>query len=359
MIADALKHMEAALKGLSDLDDALDKSLIVAITDQRGIITFANEKFCEISKYSREELLGQNHRIINSGYHSKAFFKDMWRTIANGRTWRGDIRNRAKDGTLYWMDTTIVPSLNEKGKPYQYISFRIDITERKKTEEFLRRSDKIAAVGQLASGIAHEIRNPLAAIKMSIQSLESADQQNTKMHEMILSELNRIEAIVGEFLMLSKPHEVQFEEQNIEPMLQMIVSLMSIQAKKHRIHIHLHIEDHVPPIRCDGNQLKQVFMNLIQNAIESMQSGGAITILAEKLDQDNVRIRFIDQGTGIPESITARLGEPFFTTKEQGTGLGLMISHKIIEDHGGTMSFESEVNKGTTVTIVLPVYQQK
>src|ERR1051326_188229 len=171
---EALERYE---KELADIKFAIDESAIVAITDQRGIINFVNEKFCQVSKYSREELLGQDHRILNSGYHSKEFMRNLWVTIANGRIWRGEIRNRAKDGSFYWVDTTIVPFLDERGKPYQYIAIRADITARKMAEQQLAQQAALARLGQMAAVVAHEVKNPLAGIKGAIQVMLSRRPQ--------------------------------------------------------------------------------------------------------------------------------------------------------------------------------------
>lgn len=479
MLRDTITSMQTALKELAEINTALDEASIVAITDQKGTITFANGKFCEISKYSKEELLGSNHRIVNSGHHSKQFFREMWRTIANGHIWRGEIKNKAKDGSYYWMDTTIIPLFNEQGKPYKYVSFRTDITarkqaeetldtliytmpdvvifkdgegrwlkaneaavrffalegmtyegkrdaelaamspkvqeallsfsgtdeevwevgdtvrreeimhgpdgtmkvfdvtkvpvfhggkirkgltvigrditEQKQTEEFLRRSDKIAAVGQMASGIAHEIRNPLAAIKWTVQLLygNQENEETTNNVNVILSELDRIDSIVSEFLTLAKPHSVNFQDHDLQSLLQTTVTLMNVQAHRQNVHLSL-VADDVKNVRCDENQLKQVFVNFIKNAIEAMPHGGEMKIEVKPVSQNQIMVRFTDQGIGMPPEVIDKLGEPFYTTKEKGTGLGLMVSHKIIQEHHGTVSIKSKVNKGTVIEVILP-----
>src|SRR5687767_14044128 len=165
----ATQAISDSLRSLDEIRYALDQAAIVAATDHRGIITYVNDKFCEISRYSRDELIGHDHRIVNSGYHSKEFMRELWRTISQGSVWRGEIRNRAKDGSFYWVDTTIVPFLDGNGKPRQYLAIRYDISARKAAEAQLREQAALAQLGQLAAVVAHEVRNPLAGLRASLQ----------------------------------------------------------------------------------------------------------------------------------------------------------------------------------------------
>jgi PAS domain S-box-containing protein len=351
----AEKSLLESTKEVQDITFALNQSSIVAITDAKGRITTVNDKFCEISKYNREELIGQDHRILNSGYHSKEFFKYLWKTIGSGEVWKGEIRNKAKDGTYYWVDTTIVPFLDEQGKPYQYLAIRNDITERKKQEEVLHRQDKLAAVGQLAAGVAHEIRNPLTSMKgyAEFLQLDETDPERQEFLNIILDEIERVNTIVEDFMVLAKPKAVELEEKNVVPLIKNVVSLLEFEARKKNVRLHFNCNQEIIQIECDENRLKQVFLNFIKNGIEAMPNGGDLHVKT-MIHDNNVQISIQDSGVGIPKEKLKKLGEPFFTTKKNGNGLGLMVSFKIIESHNGKVFVESEPNKGTTFNILLP-----
>ncbi|CRK83726.1 PAS domain S-box protein [Neobacillus massiliamazoniensis] len=351
----AQEHLSERIKEITDIKFALDQSSIVAFTDAKGNITSVNDKFCEISKYSRDEIIGQDHRILNSGYHSKEFFKNLWKSIGEGIVWKGEIKNKAKDGTYYWVDTTIVPFLNEHGKPYQYLAIRNDITEKKKTEEVLHRQDKLAAVGQLAAGVAHEIRNPLTSMKgyAEFLQLDEKDPERLEFLNIILDEIERVNTIVEDFMVLAKPKAVELEEKNIVPVIKNVVSLLEFEARKKNVRLSFACEEEIIQIECDENRLKQVFLNFIKNGIEAMPNGGDLYV-ETTIHDHTVQISIQDTGVGIPKEKLQKLGEPFYTTKKNGNGLGLMVSFKIIESHNGKVFVESEPNKGTTFNILLP-----
>ncbi|KGP93034.1 diguanylate cyclase [Pontibacillus chungwhensis BH030062] len=354
---EAEHKLQNALKEVQDIEFALNQSTIVAITDEKGVIHNLNDKFCEISGYNREELLGEDHRILNSGYHPPQFFKQLWKTIGTGHIWRGEIRNKAKDGTFYWVDTTIIPFMNENGKPYQYLAIRNDITERKRTEEVLHRQDKLAAVGQLAAGVAHEIRNPLTSMRGYAEYLQLDEEDLTRREllDIIVDEIERVNVIVEEFMVLSKPKAVHLEEKSITPILQNVLSLLDYQARKSKVSLIFKDPPESPAIYCDEDRLKQVFLNLIKNGIEANHAGGEVKVFLETSEK-YINVFVQDTGEGIPEEQIQKLGEPFYTTKDNGNGLGLMMSYKIIESHNGTIRAESRRLEGTTFIVSLPLH---
>ncbi|MDZ5720011.1 PAS domain S-box protein, partial [Bacillus sp. SXabc123] len=233
-----------------------------------------------------------------------------------------------------------------------------DVTERKELEERLRKSDTLHVVGELAAGIAHEIRNPMTALKGFIQLLKGSVEGDYALYfNVITSELKRIESIITEFLILAKPQAIMYEEKHVTQIMRDTIDLLNAQANLSNVQMHLDLIGDIPPIYCEPNQLKQVFINILKNAIEVMPDGGNIFVTIRTLDQDHVLISLKDEGIGMTEDKLKRLGEPFYTTKERGTGLGLMVSYKIIEEHQGEIMVESEEGKGTVFHLTLPVRQ--
>ncbi|MCY9071678.1 sporulation two-component system sensor histidine kinase KinE [Bacillus inaquosorum] len=233
-----------------------------------------------------------------------------------------------------------------------------DVTERKELEERLRKSDTLHVVGELAAGIAHEIRNPMTALKGFIQLLKGSVEGDYALYfNVITSELKRIESIITEFLILAKPQAIMYEEKHVTQIMRDTIDLLNAQANLSNVQMHLELIGDIPPIYCEPNQLKQVFINILKNAIEVMPDGGNIFVTIRTLDQDHVLISLKDEGIGMTEDKLKRLGEPFYTTKERGTGLGLMVSYKIIEEHQGEIMVESEEGKGTVFHLTLPVRQ--
>jgi PAS domain S-box-containing protein len=339
---------------LLDLKRALDHAAIVATTDVSGRITYVNDKFCEISKYSRNELIGQDHRIINSGYHSKEFIRELWRTIASGRVWHGELRNRAKDGTLYWVDTTIVPFLDQRGKPYQYIAIRADITARKAAEDKLAQQAALARVGQLAAVVAHEVRNPLAGIKGAMQVLMSrrpaGDAEVTVMRD-VVTRIDALSELINDLMVFARPRAPRPEVVDVRALVAEAIAML----RRDPIGTALEINAEIPEIRvvADGEMLKGTVQNLLINAAQSMGGRGRIAVLV-RLDGDNCVFEVRDSGPGIPADIRDQIFEPFFTTKSRGGGLGLPIARRTAELHGGTLTLDCPTEGGTVARLTLP-----
>jgi PAS domain S-box-containing protein len=484
--------LQETLKELSDIKFALDQSTIVAITDQRGIINYVNDEFCRISKYTREELLGQDHRIINSGYHSTDFIRDLWTTIAGGKVWKGELKNRAKDGSIYWVDTTIVPFLNADGKPYQYVAIRHDITQRKLGEERiaeqaalldeardailvrnldetivywnkgaellygwtadeaigqnaqellfreippqfeeaqrivaetghwtgdlnqvkkdgraiivsgswtlvrdesgtpyqklvvntdvtdkkrlqanLERFAQLSLVGELAAGLAHEIKNPLAGIQGIVDILlrrREANDPEREALEGVRHEVERIDNTVRALLARARPRQMEVQPRSLTEVTQRAVNLAIGQAavrsdSAQQVSVRFEASSEAIILPLDAGQIEDAILNLIINAIEASDDESRVTVRLFRSESDDdaadlreeANIEVSDQGSGISEEDMARIFHPFFTTRKVGTGLGLPAVRRIVRAHGGRVDVKSTPGQGSTFTIRLPL----
>ncbi len=348
----ALQH---TLKELSDIKYALDQSAIVATTDRRGLITYVNDKFCEISKYSAEELLGQDHRIINSGYHPKDFMRTLWNTIASGRIWRGEIRNRAKDGTFYWVDTTIVPFLDAQGKPYQYMAIRYEITERKRVEEQIREQAALTRLGQMAAVVAHEVKNPLAGLRGALQVIGSrmpaAGPDQGVVREMV-ARIDALNELIQDLLVYARPRPPQMTTVPVGTLVREMAAQLRKDPAQGAIEVDIEGVDQV--VQADLEMLRASFFNLLLNAAQAMHGNGRIQVTMAKKD-GMCQIVFRDHGPGIEEGVRERIFEPFFTTRHRGSGLGLPIVKRTMELHGGSVALDYPPDGGTRVVLSLPL----
>jgi PAS domain S-box-containing protein len=373
--------LERSLKELADIKFALDQSTIVAITDQRGIINYVNDEFCRISKYSREELLGQDHRIINSGYHPREFIRDLWTTIAAGQVWKGELRNLAKDGSVYWVDTTIVPYLNSEGKPYQYVAIRHDITQRKLAEAQvlqqaaeLQRAAQLSFVGELAAGLAHEIKNPLAGIQGGVDILIRRRDKNDPEREALEGmrhEVQRIDNTVRALLDRARPRLVSVRTSSLNEIVERAVNLARAQltnaaTQTQSVTIKFESPDDPLTIPIDPAQIEDAVLNLIINAIESVDGNGEVKIRVVRSQneraeepEDEAVVEVSDNGRGISDEDLTRIFNPFFTTRPGGTGLGLPAVRRIARAHGGRVEVKSSLGSGSTFSLHLPINPPK
>ncbi|MEH7010892.1 ATP-binding protein [Neobacillus niacini] len=265
-----------------------------------------------------------------------------------------EFRLKHKQGQWIEFESRCVPVNGENDEIEHIVIISRDISERKKAEEILLQSEKLSIVGELAAGVAHEIRNPLTTIKGFLQLYKWENGAN-EINELLLSELARIETITSEMLSLGKPQAVQHHRTNLQELVENTLELLSPQAHLENIQFKLCVEESSFFITGEKNQLKQVFLNILKNAIEAMPDGGNIHINLQKSENGECVLSVQDEGCGIPEELLPRLGEPFYSLKEKGTGLGLMICNKIIKQHQGSITYQSKAKQGTLVEIKLPL----
>jgi two-component system sensor histidine kinase/response regulator len=367
-----LTNSHAAQKELADLKFALDQHAIVAITDVQGTIGYVNDKFCAISQYSKEELIRQNHRILNSSHHPKEFFQQMYYVISNGKVWHGEIKNRAKDGSTYWVDTTIVPFMSVEGKPRQYVAIRTDITDRKRAEEELARAKEAAELAnrtksEFLANMSHEIRTPMNAVvgMMSLLLDMPLEAEVRDFVETIRTSSDALLAIINDVLDFSKIEsgKLELEDQpfDLTRCVEEAADLFRSRVAEKSLELMIEMDQAAAPwISGDATRLRQILVNLIGNAVKFTETGDIL--VAVRLDSDNNELHFAvrDTGPGISGEGMQRLFHSFSqvdastTRKHGGTGLGLAISKRLAELMGGRIWVESEPGKGSVFQFAIP-----
>ncbi|MDZ7655953.1 MAG: ATP-binding protein [Sulfurimicrobium sp.] len=435
---------------------AVDQHVIISITDKQGVILYANDKFCEVSQYSYNELVGANHNIVNSGCHSPDFFGRLWGDVSSGKVWRGEVCNRRKNGDQYWVGTTIVPFSSPDGKGWHYVCVSTEITslkyleedlllvneqleqrvmertrelelskraleadvearrevearlqqehveqgklieELKSAQQQLLQSEKMASIGQLAAGVAHEINNPVGYLYSNLGSMEkylgnlfsaldSYERLTTELDvngemENALKQLKqnldleflkedipalmveskegitRVKKIVQDLKDFSHVDEAEWQLSDLHRGLDSTLNIVWNELK-YKAEV---IKEYgaLPEVECIPSQLNQVFMNLLVNAGHAIENRGTITIRTSH-EGDQVWVEIADTGKGIEAANLKRIFEPFFTTKPvgKGTGLGLSLSYGIVTNHHGSIQVESNPDAGTKFRVWLPVKQ--
>ncbi len=399
-IRERTAHLEAsqhnlrdALKDLHNIRFAMDEHAFISITDVRGNIIHTNEKFCEISGYTRDELIGQNHRLVKSDEHDDAFYRDLWRTIAMGTVWRGEICNQKKNGGEYWVEATIVPFKDEQGKNEQYVAIRTDITPLKAAqEEAMANAEELeAAMGQLKAAMeeveaasrakseflanmSHEIRTPMTAILgytdllKEIGDIKLAPKDRVEAIDTIQRNGNHLLTIINDILDISKLEAGMMTLECIDTspaaLLNDVVELMKVRAEGKGLTLAAEFSGPIPDIiQSDPTRLRQILVNLVGNSIKFTETGSVrlVARLDESTREPQLVIEVIDTGIGMNEEQMAKVFGAFeqadtSTTREHGgTGLGLALSRRLARLLGGEIGVACKPNEGCVFFVAIGV----
>ncbi len=368
--ADPVETDRDRTRELQQLQRALDQHALVSITDPNGTILYANDHFCDVSGYARDELIGRTHQMLASQTHSRAFWTHFWATIRAGRSWRGEICNRAKSGALFWVAATVTPLMGRDGKPTRYIAIRTDITEQKAAEEALRDARDAAdranrAKSDFLASMSHEIRTPMnGVIGFANLLLETALTEEQKQYAAIIASSGAtLMTILDDILDFSK---VEAGKLTLEPipvdlprLLAESLALMEARAREKQLGLVLHGEPGLPArVLADPGRLRQVLLNLLGNAVKFTERG-EVRLRAVRLD-DHLRFSVEDTGIGIPADVLPQLFQSFTqadrstTRRFGGTGLGLAISKRLVQLMKGDIVVESTPGAGSTFHVIVP-----
>ncbi|OQW49208.1 MAG: hypothetical protein A4S09_03835 [Proteobacteria bacterium SG_bin7] len=372
------KNQGLSHQNMSFLKSAIDEAAIVAITDRQGVITYANKKFCSISGYAQDELIGSNHRIVNSGYHSKDYFVSMWKTISSGKVWEGEICNRAKSGNLYWVNTTIVPFMNEQGRPEAYVAVRYEITERKLAEENLKINSKKLEISNrelqdFASIAAHDLQEPLRKIltfldRIKLKVSDKLDEEVKDYIARVQNSASRMQTLIDDLLSYSRvtTRAQPFIKVDLNRVLKDVISDLEVRIEQTKGLVEV---GNLPTIMADPTQMRQLFQNIIGNALKFHRKGIDPVVKVEGKVLEGIyvngvpacQVSITDNGIGFDEKYLDRIFTIFQRLhgrhEYEGTGIGLAVCRKIVDRHNGMVTARSKLGQGSTFSISLPIKQ--
>ncbi|MFD1736994.1 ATP-binding protein [Bacillus salitolerans] len=319
--------------------------------DLDGNISFVNPASSRLIRVDADQLIGRTP--FETFIKQRREESELIHTLTDGKTrTNNDGYFHNSNGTRFPVEYTVKAMYEDGNISGAIVTFK-DITERKESEKYMLQSEKLSLAGQLAAGIAHEIRNPLTSIKGFLQMIKAGYQKDSYI-DIMTKELDRIELIASELLLLAKPQINQYKPVEIGHLLKEVVSILDTESIMNDVEVTFFSEYEDLIINGDPNQIKQVFLNFIKNAIDASSKGQNVQIKLLK-EEEHALILVKDYGVGIPEEKLGQLGQPFYSTKEKGTGLGLMVSYNIIENHRGQISVKSKLNEGTTFEVRFPI----
>jgi PAS domain S-box-containing protein len=363
---------------LSDYKFALDEAAVVSVTDTKGNIKYVNDNFVKLTGYTRQEAIGSNARMLNSGYHKREYFRSMWQTITSGSVWRGEFCNKAKDGSLYWVDTTIVPFINEKGKVYQYLAIRYNITARKQAEaelmalnesleekvkdRTLQLEEANRMLESFSYSVSHDLRAPVRNMSSLVQLLQKnlgnniSKQQEELVHH-IKDEADKMNMLIDDLLEFARADRKTLDTEAVD-MNQLVQG--TVAAINNSIpHKAQFVIEKLPMVKGDKALLRQVWVNLISNAVKysAKKENPTVKIWADNRGKEAV-FHVQDNGAGFDMKASDKLFGVFqrlhSSTEFEGTGVGLSIVKRVIQKHNGNITAQAEPGRGAEFTFTLP-----
>jgi two-component system, sporulation sensor kinase A len=345
-----LEESEARYRLLAE--NAMD---MITTQTTKETFTYVSPASMALLGRKQEELIGQKSDRLIHPEDRAAVSKGHSLLMQQPHSMTIQFRLKHKEGHYVWLEASYKSIADETGNVYEVIGVMRDISDRKKSEALLRQSDKLSIVGQLAASVAHEIRNPLTSLKGFIHLFQENDQKDaSSYYDIMEKELNRIDQFMNQLLLLAKPQAKIYKKTSLCELVDFVETLLQPEANAKNIQIRTEIDRNLPSMIAEENELKQVLINVIKNALDAMTDGGIVRV--EGSLKDNKIVMLVhDQGCGISADHLEKIGEPFYTTKEKGTGLGLMVSSKIMKEHGGELQIQSAAGAGTTVILTFPL----